>query len=271
MPTVKEVIGVIEEIAPACWAEEWDNPGLQVGSLGGEVKKILMSLDPTMGALKEAVDIDAQMLLTHHPLILKPLANIDRDVFPGNVIHGALLNGICVFSAHTNLDVAEGGINAILASLFQLRDVTVLKPLDQDRGAKVGLGRIGELIRPMSLSEMTRRAREVLGTGKVETVGRMEVEIRRVAVVGGSGGSMIPAASENGADVLITGDISYHNAQEALNRGLAVIDAGHFSTEKVPFDRFSERLGAAFKDHGLDVALEICHTEKDPLDPVMTE
>ncbi|MBW2066425.1 MAG: Nif3-like dinuclear metal center hexameric protein [Deltaproteobacteria bacterium] len=264
MPTVEEIIGVIEEIAPPGWAEEWDNPGLQVGSFKAEVERILLSLDPTRDSLSDAVERNAQMLFTHHPLILKPLARIERDVFPGDIIETALQNGITIFSAHTNLDVAEGGINDILASLFGLEDTEVLKPLDHDAGKKSGLGRVGNLRRETTLREMVGKVKEVLGTEKVESVGHMESRIGRVAVVGGAGGSMIHAASEREADLLITGDLSYHNGQEALRRGLAVLDAGHFYTEKAPFSRFSTCLEKAFRDRGLEVSLEICNREKDP-------
>ncbi|MBW1999478.1 MAG: Nif3-like dinuclear metal center hexameric protein [Deltaproteobacteria bacterium] len=264
MPTVEEIIGVIGEIAPPGWAEEWDNPGLQVGSLKAEVEKILLSLDPTFDSLNDAVEKKAQMLFTHHPLIFKPVARIDRDVFPGDIIERALRNGITIFSAHTNLDVAEGGINDILASLFELEDVEVLEPLHHEAGKKLGLGRVGNLRQERTLLEMVEKVKEVLGTERVESVGHMDSRIGRVAVVGGAGGTMIPAASEKEADLLITGDLSYHNGQEALRRGLAVLDAGHFYTEKAPFSRFSIPLKKAFRDRGLEVSLEICHRERDP-------
>jgi dinuclear metal center YbgI/SA1388 family protein len=121
-----DIITLLDEIAPFSNAEEWDNPGLQVGSPSSEIKKILISLDPAIDALRKAKDINAQLLLTHHPLIFNKLSNVNSEEYPGDVITEALTSGISIVAAHTNLDAARNGINDILAEMLNLQNV---KPL----------------------------------------------------------------------------------------------------------------------------------------------
>jgi dinuclear metal center YbgI/SA1388 family protein len=265
--TVKDILDLIEAIAPTDMAEEWDNPGLQVGSHSQEVQKVFLSLDPTLQALNEASNRGAQLLLTHHPLIFNPPSQIIWDAYPGNVIYEASKTGISIASAHTNLDVAEGGINDILARLFHLREIKTLSPIRRKEGIEPGLGRIGNLPEPSTLSDMQIKVKELMGTEPVRTVGNKNTVIRRVALVGGSGGGMISTASANDADLLITGDISHHDALEASSRGMALIDGGHFHTEKTAFTVFADHLKGLFADQGWDVSIENYRQEQSPIQP----
>ena len=141
-PTVTDLLNLLESVSPASLAEPWDNPGLQVGAPSQRIQTIFTSLDPTPGALQRALDAHAQILLTHHPLIFKPVSQINSEVFPGDVIARAIKEDVSVVCAHTNLDASTAGINDILADLLGLVNVAVLK---EDAGMKgsVGLGRIG--------------------------------------------------------------------------------------------------------------------------------
>ena len=138
IPEVKDFLSLLEEIAPIRLAEPWDNPGLQVGSYSQKITKIFLALDPTLKSLRLARKRNAQLMLTHHPLIFEPLFRLDISAFPGNVILEAAKGGISVVTAHTNFDVARGGINDILADILDLRNVEVLKEMAEMDGTGLG-------------------------------------------------------------------------------------------------------------------------------------
>ena len=263
VPKTRDVLDLLEEIAPSRLAEPWDNPGLQTGSFFQEIKTIFMALDPTMESLLAASGRQAQLLLTHHPLIFTPLSRIDLDVYPGNVIVEAARCGISVVSAHTNLDVASGGINDIMAGLLGLRDVEVLSETSGSDTA--GLGRIGDLPEPASLLAVVDDVKRIFGAERVRMAGGDDVRIRRVAVVGGSGGGFVSLAAERRADLLITGDISHHHALEAKMLGIVLVDAGHFHTEKTAFKHFAEHLRNRVANLEWEVKIE---TDEDEVDPI---
>ena len=263
MPTLKAVLDLLEEIVPSHAAEEWDNPGLQVGSLSQEVGKIFISLDSTLESLRRAAKRNAQVLLTHHPLIFTSISSLNRERYPGDVIFEAIENGISIVSAHTNLDAVRGGIHDGLGDLLGLQNVGELEERRDLEGG--GSGRIGDLPEPVRLSEMTERVKALLGAEVIRVAGRKEKRIRRVAVVGGAGGGMVSTASKRGAQLLITGDIRHHEALEARSLGLALIDAGHFHTEKSALRPFADRLQNHFVERGMDVIVEVYDKEKSPM------
>jgi dinuclear metal center YbgI/SA1388 family protein len=263
MPTLKAVLDVLEEIAPSYAAEDWDNPGLQIGDLSQEVGKVFISLDPTLKSLRKAVKRNAQVLLTHHPLIFNPISRLNRNRYPGDVVFEAIERGVSIIAAHTNLDAVRGGINDGLADLFDLQEVGDLEERsDFDVG---GFGRIGDLPEPSRLDEIIERIKVILGAEKVRVVGRKDKRINRVAVVGGAGGGMVALAFQKGAQLLITGDVRHHEALEAEALGLALIDAGHFKTEKPALKPFANQLRNRFSEQKMDVIVEVNETEKSPV------
>ncbi|MBW2609783.1 MAG: Nif3-like dinuclear metal center hexameric protein [Deltaproteobacteria bacterium] len=264
VPTLKDILNLLDEIAPFSIAEEWDNPGLQVGYPSQEITKILIALDPTISAIEESSDRKVQLLLTHHPLIYKSLSHINRAAYPGDVIFEAFKQGISIVAAHTNLDVAQGGINDILADLFGLQNLEVLQE-KESTASGTGLGRIGNLPEPVRLSAMIETVKKVLGTMSVMVVGHGDTEIGRVAVVGGSGGGMVPTASVKGASLLITGDVGHHETLEAETLGLALIDAGHFYTERAALRPFADHFKEKLKERVWDVIVEVYEDEKNPM------
>ncbi len=285
-PRLADLMEILEEIAPVELAESWDNPGLQVGSLDHNIQRVVLSLDPTVQAVEYAGSLHAQLLLTHHPLIFKPISSIRDGDYPGGVVYEAIRQGLSIVALHTNLDAAHEGINAILAKLLGLEEVEPLcqagvaqgpkgSPFahdelgaEEDRKkspAKTGLGRIGDLASPLALSEFVITAKRILGLDSVKVVGEDSRIVKRVAVVGGSGGSLIKEAWARGADLLVTGDVSYHQAREAEFLGLAVIDGGHYATEKVAFREFSRELQRQVTARGWDVDIIFNEDETDPL------
>lgn len=264
MPSLRDIIAVLEDLVPGRLAEDWDNPGLHVGNPSQGVEKIFVALDPTLESVVRAAQRGAQMLFTHHPLIFRPLVSLDSHTYPGNVIVECIKRDVSVFSAHTNLDIARGGINDMLAGLFHLQDVEVLENRDDPRLVDIGLGRIGYFKEPRPLRKIVEMTKDVLGINHVRVVGHEERDIYKTAVVGGAGGRMAGIASARGADLLITGDVGHHAARDAENLGLALIDAGHFHTEKAAFQAFAERFGGVLRQKGWGVAMEYDDMEKGP-------
>lgn len=264
-PKLKDILRLLEDMIPSQVAEDWDNTGLQVGDPSQEIGRIFLALDPTHHALKEAGKRNAQILLTHHPLIFKPLTSLNRAIPPGDVIFEAMERKISIVASHTNLDVIDGGINDMLSGLLGLQDVEILDPRGGLNTIRVGLGRIGYLQEPARLQSFSISVKRILGNDGIKIVGRKDRMIRRIAVVGGSGGSLVRKAWTQGADLLITGDVRHHEALEARSLGLALMDAGHFYTEKAALKLFAESLEKRFKDMGWRVSVEFYHHEKCPL------
>jgi dinuclear metal center YbgI/SA1388 family protein len=178
------------------------------------------------------------------------------------VIAEALRGRISILAAHTNLDRSEGGINDVLAQLLRLRNV---KALPGGGTGIPGLGRVGELPEESTLGLLIRKIKKSLGVTSLRVSGHTDRIIRRVAVVGGAGGSMVSAALAAGADLLITGEIKHHEALLAKDSGLALVDAGHYETEKSALDLFAERLREAFGEAGWAVSIETDGREEPPM------
>lgn len=262
---LREIYNILGDFAPLHLAESWDNPGLQVGSFSLDVEKIFVSLDPTPASVKEAVLRKAQLLLTHHPLIFRSLSQIDHEIYPGTAIQEAIKADIAIITAHTNLDAAKGGLNDLLARILDLRGVKVLKNGEENGEAFVGIGRIGFLNNTSLLRDVITTVKGSFKTKSVRVVGQDSMRIKCVAIVGGSGGDFISLAAQKGADVLITGDVSHHQALTAENLAIGLIDAGHFSTEKVAMSLFANQLRDILVQKGLDLIVENYAEERDPM------
>lgn len=228
MITVEHVGRIIESLAPTHLKMDWDNIGLQVGSRRALVKKILVTLTVTPGIVSEAITQGVDLIVSHHPIIFRPLSFIQAETPQGAMLMELIKHEIAVYVCHTNLDVAKGGLNDWLAATLGLSDVEVLIPGDEPG---TGLGRIGSLP-SCTINELEGRVEKRLGQS-VRVVGGHDGPYTRGAVCGGSGGDLVKRAWQAGAQVLITGDISYHDALDAIDLGLTIIDAGHYGTEKL--------------------------------------
>ncbi|TAL16176.1 Nif3-like dinuclear metal center hexameric protein [bacterium] len=340
---LRDIAGEVMRLAPPGLAESWDRCGLEVGDPGAQIRSALVALSPTKGALLEAQKIRADLLLTHHPLLFKPLASIDQSTPQGQIISALIKDKIALLSAHTNLDRAEGGVNDCLAEALGLQGVRglgegepllkvavtvpvgyeerVRKAMDEAGAGSIGAyrgcfflgrgvgtftplagsnpfigepgspervdevriegivpkslsgrvtgaiarahpyeapaidlyllagssdygctGRMGTLEKAVSLEKFAGTAMKALGAPGVRFAGQKEKKILRVAVCGGSAASLWPSAMAAGADILVTGDVGYHAAQEAADAGFAILDAGHASTETVVLSPLAEKL-----------------------------
>lgn len=214
MVKTEDVLQYLQQLAPAALAEDWDNVGALV-DCGGDVTSILVALDITEEVVAEAEYQGCQLIVSHHPVIFKPLRRLTRR----DVTYRMIKKNISAVCAHTNLDAAEGGVNDILCMLFGVSDQ---RPLDK-------IGRVGRLARPASAQQLGTACQEILGAHvKLVDAGR---PVTTLAVVGGSGGDMLEAAAAAGADALLTGEASHHDAIDARRMGLSLIVAGHYATE----------------------------------------
>ena len=218
----------LEQWAPLSYAEEWDNCGLQVGRRDKAIGKVMIALTPGEAAIQAAVDNGVDMLLTHHPMIFKPTKNVTTDTVLGQSIIKLIRNDINLYCAHTNLDMALGGVNDVLAKALQLQEVEILENITEE----YGIGRVGNLAEPMTLEQFLSATAARLECMHLAYQGDLHCQVQKVALCGGSGISYLKAAKKAGADVYVTGDMKYHDAQLASELGICVVDAGHFGTEK---------------------------------------
>lgn len=221
-----EIISAIEEFAPRNIQEEWDNSGLMAGDAQREVKSILLGLDCTPELIMEASEIGADMIITHHPLIFKGIKKIGTETVQERMISSIIKRDIVVYSVHTNIDKVPLGVSALMAERINLRATKILMP-QQD--SETGLGIVGDLVEPMSFNSFIEIVKERFSLKVVKTSKPIDSNISRVALCGGSGSSLIPAARASGAQIFITGDLSYHNY--FCEDEFMIMDIGHYESE----------------------------------------
>ena len=222
---VKDIIQVIEDFAPLSAQEGWDNSGLCVGSPDDEVNGVLMALDCTPELVDEAVACGADMIVTHHPLIFSGLKKISPDNQVGLAVMKAIKAGISIYAAHTNADKVLAGVSGAMAARLNLTDVEIL----QKNGEDVGLGVVGNLPEPLDAENLIVQVKEKFGLKAMRTSRPLDSKISRIAMCGGSGGSLIGEARRAGAQLYISGDISYHNF--FTENDFMIMDIGHYESE----------------------------------------
>ena len=222
----------MERIAPNELAMEFDNPGLLIEPDHDEIKRVLVALDCSKAVAEEAAELGADLVLTHHPLFFHPVKRLWYSAPETAAACALVRRGIGLFSAHTNLDAALGGVNDTLCALMSVFDAI---PFDE------GIGRVGTLKEAIALSEFATRAEQLLQTS-VRFSGSPNALVRRVAVMGGSGGSSIQPAARERADVLLTGEVKHSDALDAQTLGLNLVVAGHYETERIVLEPLIRRL-----------------------------
>ena len=222
---VRDIINVIEEFAPLSIQESWDNSGLCVGSPDAPATSVLLGLDCTEELVDEAIACGADMIITHHPLIFSGLKKITPEDQIGAAIIKAIKAGISIYAAHTSADKVIAGVSGAMAAKLGLVNVSIL---DED-GDGTGLGVVGDLQQPLSAQEAVALVKDRFSLKAMRTSRPLEGQITRVAMCGGSGGSLIKAAMASGAQLYISGDISYHNF--FTREGFMIMDIGHYESE----------------------------------------
>lgn len=230
-----ELMEHLERLAPERYACDWDNPGLLAGWKDKEIRRILVALDATDEVVEQAVREKADLLLTHHPLIFKPLKKVNDQDFISRRIVELIQNQICYIAMHTNFDAAPGCMADLAAERLDMVPEGPLEVTGEADGVPVGIGKVGILRRPVTVEELARRVKEQFELPFVMVYGVEQVTepVMRVAVCPGSGGSVIGEAIARNAQVLVTGDIGHHSGIDAAANHMAVIDAGHYGLEHI--------------------------------------
>lgn len=257
---VTDIIRIIERIAPQELAEDWDNCGLQVGSLSWPVKKIWVALDPLPGVIQAACKQKVNLLITHHPLIFRPLKSIDFSHPLGRSIQMAAKHRLAVFSAHTNLDKTPNGLNDMLAERIGLKNITALHQAD----GEPSYGRIGEPARRCSLRSLAEAVKKALAIEHVRVAGDLKLRVGSVLVCSGSGSGLLNEFLLSDAQVYLSGDLRYHDALEVQQAQRGMIDIGHFASEHIMVDALATRLTAELQALGAAADVVAYGHEKDP-------
>jgi len=363
---IQDLIGLVHKLYSPELAEDWDNVGLQVGDPGASLERVMVALDPSLSAIQAARDAGAQALVTHHPLLFRPIKRLTPEDAVGQALWTAVRDGVAVISAHTNLDCAADGLNSWLATRLGVQEslplksvagdylklvvfvpagheqsvaealfsagagqignygecsfrsrgegtfrpgpgttpfigtvgqreqleevrletivpkrklVRVLEKLQkahpyeeiaydlvplQNQVPGAGLGRIGRLQQKLTLDAFAATVKETLDCDHLRLIGPANRTIHKVALCGGSGAGLLHTAHRQGADVLVTGDVKYHDARQAEELGIALIDAGHFATEKLMIDQVADALREAAQQHHWEIVFEAYAGEEDP-------
>ncbi len=239
--TARTIADWMAEWADPAWAESYDNVGLLIGHEEEPVDTVVTALDATEGAVDYALSVGAQMLVTHHPLMFRATRRItdaDRD---GARLLKIIERRLAVCACHTNMDAALGGTNDLVVERLGLLDVRPLRPIPDAEGA--GMGRIGILPHALTIAEFADLVKKVLEIPAVRVVSaHPETRLYRVALCTGKGMDFYEDAVREQADVFLTGDVVYHEAEEALLRPTAIVDAGHFGTEYPIADAMAQYL-----------------------------
>ena len=240
MATVADILKFVETLAPRDLKMDWDNVGLNCGRMDRPVTKILVALDPFTHVCKEAKEIGADLLVTHHALIWKPGFITDMDNQGRNTLF-LIENGIAHINAHTNLDQAPGGVNDVLAAKLGLENIGIVNPVNG-----IGLMRCGE-IAEQTLAQFLATVKENLRCDGLRYVDGGK-PVRKVAVGGGSCAGGMSEVLAAGCDTFVTADCKYNQFWDAKDLGLNLIDAGHFHTENPVVEVLAEKISAAFPE-----------------------
>ena len=248
MTTVADILNFIEGIAPPYMKMDWDNCGLLCGRRNKEVRKILVALDPFRNVVQEAIDQGADLIITHHPLIFRnPLMAVSDNNETGRLVLELMEHGIAAINAHTNLDLAPGGVNDVLAQTLGLQEIKIINPIDN-----YGLLRCGT-VAEQPLSAFLSSVKTNLCCDGLRYVDAGKA-VRKVAVGGGSCADEMLDALEAGCDTFVTADVKYNQFRTAFELGLNLIDAGHFHTENPTMPVLAEKLATQFPNITVEIS-----------------
>ncbi|MBM7783279.1 Nif3-like dinuclear metal center hexameric protein [Arthrobacter tumbae] len=275
MPTVGDVLLAIEELWPESLAEGWDAVGLVVGRPDREVSTIVFAVDPSEAVIADARDLGADLIVAHHPLMLKPVNSVAATHAKGAAVHGLIEAGCALVTVHTNGDSAVGGVSDVLADAFGLNDVEPLAG-SADGLPEEGIGRVGDLAEVTSLGEFAELVFGLLPAvaGGMRVAGDRHGLVRRVAVCGGAGDNLFDQVRASQADVYVTADLRHHPALEAreaaVNGRPYLIDVSHFGSEWLWLTPAANALSNVLSDQGFTADVRVSTVNSDPWDFVLT-
>ncbi len=258
MIKINEVIKYVENIAPVSLKENWDNVGLLIGDRNNSTEKIVFSMDLTNTAIDFAIENNAKMIITHHPIIFKPLSKVNSDTVRGEKIIKCIKNDISVYTAHTNFDSCLNGTSDAVFNALKLTNKKVACVVDEKLNA--GLARIGEFSTSITFEDLLKSLKKIgfLNFKYLGNENYYSKKIKKVCILGGSFDMQsLEVASKENCDVFITGDIGYHNLQECLDLNIIAIGLGHYNSEIFGLKRLMENLS---KD--LEVSTLLCDIDE---------
>lgn len=247
--TIGQLAAFLEEIAPLHLQESYDNAGLLTGDHDEPVRGVLTALDMLESVVDEAVRLGCNVVVAHHPIIFKGLKRITGGHYVERVVIKAIRAGIALYAIHTNLDsVLEHGVNQRIGHRLGLEGLRILEPRTGDNSGSTGMGAVGELPAPMDTPAFLAHLRDRMGCRMVRHTGLEEGrEIRRVAVCGGAGSFLLPAALRSGADAFVTSDLKYHEFFEADGK-ILLADIGHYESEQGTIQLLKELIDKNFRN-----------------------
>lgn len=250
-----DVVGVLRRWYPEDWAEPWDRVGLAVGEPEAPVRRVLFTVDCVPETVEQAVEVGAELIVAHHPLLLRGVSSVATTTYKGRAVHRLIRAGVALYVAHTNADVAAPGVSDALAETLGLTDLRPLRPASgAAAGEGRGIGRVGVLPAPVTLASLTRTVATALPATAwgVRAAGDPDRLMRTVAVCGGAGDEFLADAAAAGADAYLTADLRHHPVSEHLAEGgPALLDAAHWATEWPWLARVSARLTAELPVEGI--------------------
>lgn len=241
---VKDILTALESFAPLSLQDDFDNAGLQIGSADDEVSGVLLCLDVTPDVLEEAVKEGCSVVVSHHPLLFKSLRRVSDETMVEKCVRLAVKNDVTVYSAHTNLDNAEGGVNFEIARRLDLQNLSFLSPSHNGVG---GSGVIGELAEKEDSRSFLLRVKQVFGVERLMCNGTLSRPIRRVALCGGAGDFLLEKAISAGADCFLTGEVHYH-VYFGHEEQIQIAAIGHYESEQYTVDLLARRLQKLFPE-----------------------
>ena len=225
---VAEIVKLLENECPKALSEDWDNTGLLVGDPDSDVNRVYIALDATTAVIEDAIKHEADMLITHHPLIFKGINEVTENHFVGRRVMSLIKNNIAFFCMHTNFDAAL--MSEIVRKKLSLPEGIILLPSLEDPDK--GIGMTCHLPEEMTLEGFSLKLKDALSLSYVRVFGDLSMKVRIVSFLPGSGKSDIDTAITQGADVFVTGDVDHHSGLDAVEKGIGVIDAGHYGMER---------------------------------------
>jgi dinuclear metal center YbgI/SA1388 family protein len=270
--TLREVVAALEQLYPPEHAQSWDRVGLVAGDPEQPVRRVLLAVDPTLTVIAEAQDLAADLVVTHHPLLMRGIHSVATTTAKGAAVTALVVSDTALYCAHTNADVADPGVGHALATACGLHDT---EPLVLTEGRE--LGRVGDLPRPVSLGALAQAlaGRLPATAGGVRVSGPPDSQVSRVAVLGGAGDSAFAEVRASGADVYVTADLRHHPALEAREEAALgdgtpyLVDAGHYASEWLWLPSLRDRLRSALGEAGARLDLRISEVRTDPWDFVV--
>lgn len=244
---IKDIISCIEEVAPLSFQESYDNSGLIVGNKENECKGVYVCLDVFSSSVKEAINKGCNLIISHHPFIFHSIKKLPPNDEITKILTLAIKNDISIYASHTAIDSSTSGVNDILAKELGLKDIEPLSDIDNDDKNFLGIGAIGYLSKKTTLNKYLLFVKQKLNIPTIRYIGKEDYNICKIALCGGSGISLVEDAIKKQCDLLLTGDIKYHDFLTFSNQ-INIADIGHFESEQFIKQRFIEIISKKFSN-----------------------